>query len=181
MPIGSYAAVPWLAETLIRARPHSVLDLGLGFGGGGSTVREWLDLGVRPWKTYLVGVEVWADYRNPVWDVYDAIYVQTIEQFLQTNSERFEMVLLCDVLEHFDKPAGHKLLDAVKSHVSPRGCFLVVTPAAFFPQSAVYGNEWERHRSEWTPTDLDALGFSVQRLGTKELVCGECLVAKWQR
>jgi len=78
MPIGSYAATVPLVQTLIRARPRSVLDLGMGFGCGGVVVRQWLDLGVRPWKTYLVGVEVWSDYRNPVWDLYSAVYVQTI-------------------------------------------------------------------------------------------------------
>ena len=101
MPIGSYAATAPLVETLIRRRPRSVLDLGMGFGCGGVMVRQWLDLGVRPWTTYLVGVEAWADYRNPVWDLYHAIYVQTIEQYLAARAETFDCVLLGDVIEHF--------------------------------------------------------------------------------
>ena len=109
MPIGSYAAVPLLAQTLIKCQPRSVLDLGMGFGGGGVIVREWLDLGVRPWKTNLIGVEAWADYRNPTWDLYDVVYVQTIEEFLPACRDQFDCVFLGDVLEHFEKDAGKRI------------------------------------------------------------------------
>src|SRR4029434_7034396 len=110
MPIGSYAAVPPLVQSLLQGQPRSVLDLGMGFGGGGVLVRQWLDQGVRPWKTFLAGVEAWPDYRNPVWDLYNVIYAQTIERFLASSDETFDCVLFCDVLEHFEKAAGQKML-----------------------------------------------------------------------
>jgi predicted TPR repeat methyltransferase len=181
MPIGSYAAVPLLAQRLLRLRPQSVLDLGMGFGGCGAAVREWLDAGVRPWKTYLAGVEAWADYRNPVWDLYDVVYVQTIEDFLRLSSEAFDCVLLGDVLEHFEKEAGRQVLLDIQPRVAPDGCLLVTTPAHFFSQEAVYGNAWERHRSYWSAEELAALGFAVERAGQPELFCGECWFAEWRR
>jgi len=179
MPIGSYVAVPLLAQALLKRSPASVLDLGMGFGGCGVIVRQWLDFGIRPWKTHLVGVEAWADYRNPVWDLYDVIYVQPIEEFLPACTESFNCILLGDVLEHFEKDAGRRLLDAIKSKVAPAGCFLVTTPARFFPQDAVYGNELERHRSLWSESDLKKLGFNVELTGQPDFYCGECLVAQW--
>jgi hypothetical protein len=179
MPIGSYAAVPALAQAFLQRRPRSVLDLGMGFGGGGVVVRQWLDLGVRPWKTYLVGVEAWAEYRNPVWDLYNAVYVQTIEEFLGRRGEMFDCVLLGDVLEHFEKSVGREIIAAIKRQVEPGGCFLATTPAKFFPQDAVYGNERERHRSLWTPDDFAPLGFRVQCMGKPDYYCGECLFAEW--
>jgi len=181
MPIGSYAVVPSLTEALLRCQPRSVLDLGIGFGGGGVVVREWLDLGIRTWKTYLVGVEVWADYRNPVWDLYNVVYVQTIEDFLATNDEKFDAVLFTDVLEHFERDAGHQLLESLKSRVCQGGNLFVATPAQFYPQAACHGNPWEQHRSLWTAEELEAMGFLVKRTGTPELCCGECLFARWQR
>ncbi len=181
MPIGSYAAVPALTEALLRSQPRSVLDLGMGFGGGGVIVREWLDLGIRTWKTYLVGVEAWADYRNPVWDLYNVVYVQTIEEFLASNDEPFDAILFNDVLEHFEKEAGRAVLESLKSHVRQGGNLFVATPAAFFPQAAVYGNRWEQHRSLWTEPELTALGFRVERTGQPELCCGESLFARWRR
>jgi SAM-dependent methyltransferase len=181
VPIGSYAAVPALAQVLLQRRPHSVVDLGLGFGGLGVVVREWLDQGVRPWKTYLVGVEAWTDYRNPVWDLYDVIYSQTIEEFLARSMESFDCVLLGDVLEHFEKRAGRKLLSAIQPRVAPGGSLLVITPARFFPQEAVYGNERERHRSCWTAAELMELGFKVERAGKPGYYCGECWFAEWRK
>ncbi len=180
MPIGSYASVPALTQALLQCRPQSVLDLGMGFGGNGVVVREWLDLGVQPWKTYLVGVEVWADYRNPVWDLYNIVYVQTIEAFLASNNELFDAVLFGDVLEHFEKQAGRAVLEAIKPRVRQGGHLFVATPAAFFPQEAVYGNQWEQHRSAWTAAELEALGFRVELTGRPELHCGECLFGQWQ-
>lgn len=180
MPIGSYAAIPSLAQTLIAARPRSVLDLGLGFGGGGVAVREWLDLGVRPFKTYLVGVECWADYRNPVWDLYNIVHVQTIESFLQHCSERFDCVLFSDVLEHFPKQAGRGVIEAAKKVVASPGLLVVVTPAVYFAQEAVYGNERERHQSYWSSDDLEHCGLRVERVGRRDYFCGECWFATWR-
>jgi SAM-dependent methyltransferase len=181
MPIGSYAAIPALAQALWERRPQTVLDLGMGFGGGGVVVREWLDLGVRPWRTYLAGVEVWSDYRNPVWDLYDAIYTQTIEEFLTAYHGTFDCVLFGDVLEHFEPEAGRKILGAIKRLVGDGGSLFVSTPAKFAPQHAVYGNEWERHRSLWTEQELAQLGFQVERTGKPEYECGECLFARWRK
>lgn len=180
MPIGSYAAIPSLAQNLLRHRPRSVLDLGMGFGGGGVVVREWLDFGVRPWKTYLVGVEAWSDYRNAVWDLYDVVFAQTIEEFLGSCAETFDCVLLGDVLEHFEKEAGRHIVAAIKPRVAAGGRLLVTTPARFIPQEAVYGNERERHRSLWSDSDLAQLGFLVERAGKPDYYCGECLFAEWR-
>ncbi|MFO0871317.1 MAG: methyltransferase domain-containing protein [Pirellulales bacterium] len=181
MPIGSFAAVPLLVETLLRLQPRSVLDLGIGFGGNGVAVREWLDLGVRPWKTQLTGVECWGEYRNPTWDLYNIVYVQTIEQYLHDSQEQFSCVLLGDVLEHFPADAGSSLLNSAQQHVAPGGLMIVTTPATFFPQEAVYGNEHERHLSYWSDTDLRHCGFQVARVGQPEWCCGESWFATWTR
>ena len=135
---------------------------------------------MRPWKTYLVGVEAWSDYRNPVWDLYNVVHSQTIEEFLAVNSESFDCVLLGDVLEHFDKPAGHGLLQSIQPRVAPGGSLLVMTPARFFAQDAVYGNECERHRSYWSEGDLRQLGFTVEQAGQPDYFCGQCWFAEWR-
>jgi SAM-dependent methyltransferase len=181
MPIGSYAVVPYLAHALAVHRPSTVLDLGIGFGGGGAIVREWLDLGVQPWRTFLVGVEVWPDYRGTLWDLYNVALIQSIEAFLDESVELFDCVMLNDVLEHFEKPAGLALLAAIKHRVAPGGMFLVSTPFDFFEQGAVYGNEYERHRSLWSRDELTDLGFDVQIVGQPDFLCGRALFAQWKR
>jgi SAM-dependent methyltransferase len=179
MPIGSYAVVPHLAHALAVRQPRSVLDLGIGFGGGGAIVREWLDLGVQPWRTFLVGVEVWPDYRGPLWDLYNVVVTESIEAYFAHTTDTFDCVMLNDVLEHFEKPAGLALLSATRRLVTPGGMVLLSTPFDFFEQGAVYGNEHERHRSHWTADELTGLGFKVEIVGRPDYLCGRALFAQW--
>lgn len=181
MPIGSYAAVPLIADALIRRRPRSILDLGLGFGGAACIVRQWLDRGVQPWSTHLVGVEAWAEYRNPAWDLYDTIYTLSIDEFLVANAEEFDFILLCDVIEHLDKPAGLALIGELTLRLSHGGTLFIATPESYFEQYAAHGNPYEEHRSAWSREDFLKLDFSVQTAGGVQFVGKNCLVATWQR
>lgn len=181
MPIGCYALVPSLANHLCAHRPGRVLDLGIGSGGNGCAVRQWLDLGVRPWKTYLVGVEVWAAYRNPMWDLYNLVVVDTIQNYLDNQQQVFDCILLTDVIEHFHKADGLRLVDRVRKAVVPGGQLLIGTPAKFFPQGPVYGNSYEEHRSEWSREEFEDLGFQVSLVGRPDYFCGQALLAVWQR
>jgi predicted TPR repeat methyltransferase len=161
MPIGCYSIIPYVANHLVQHRPRRVLDLGIGFGMYGAVVRQWLDLGVKPWSTYLVGVEAWADYGNPLWDLYDLVAVDSIENFVVRQTQVFDCVLFNDVLEHFAKDVGRQVLDRVCKTVAPGGTLAVGTPAVPAEQGAVHGNEFERHRSAWTASELSELGFEI--------------------
>ena len=159
MPIGSFTVIPHVAKLLASQQPARVLDLGIGSGFYGAVVRQWVDLGVRPWKTVLVGVEAWADYRNPLWDLYNLIVVDTIQGYFSAFRDEFDGVILGDVLEHFEPSDGAALLREAQARVAPAGTLIVATPAVFDEQSAVNGNEWERHRSCWSADRLESLGF----------------------
>ena len=111
MPIGSYVVLPHVAHALATSRPQRVLDLGAGFGLYGAVVREWLDGGVKPWRTLLVGVEGHAPYGNPLWDLYNVMAIDTIERFLDRHADLYDAVLLLDVIEHFEKAEGWRRLD----------------------------------------------------------------------
>ncbi|WP_435006695.1 class I SAM-dependent methyltransferase [Tundrisphaera lichenicola] len=161
MPIGSFTAVPYLAKILAVRRPARILDLGIGSGFLGAIVRQWVDLGVQPWRSLLIGVEVWAEYRNPLWDLYNLVIIETIQEYLSRHCEEFDCILLGDVLEHFEIREGVELLEQLKSRVAPDGVLLVATPAQFHEQAAVHGNEFERHRSVWTAQQLEELGFQT--------------------
>jgi predicted TPR repeat methyltransferase len=161
MPIGSYSAIPTVASEMIKRTPSRVLDLGLGSGMLGATVRQWIDLGVKPWRTFLAGVEIWAGYRNPLWDLYDVIYLRTIQDHLKLDQERYDMVLLGDVIEHFAPPDAEEVLGVVDRLLIPDGCLLVITPAEEMEQGPVYGNPYEAHRSVWTSEKLVQHGFDI--------------------
>lgn len=181
MPIGSYSLVPYIAHNLCEHRPKRILDLGIGFGLYGAVVREWLDLGKQPWSTYVVGVEAWAEYGNPLWDLYNLVVVDTIQNYLRIAAESFDCVLLTDVIEHFPHDEGDWVLDALRERLSAGGRVLVGTPASFFEQGAVFGNQYECHRSLWTVQDLRARGFSVILDGTADQFGNRNVLAQWER
>lgn len=182
MPIGSFTVIPYVAKQLATRRPGRVLDLGIGSGFYGAVVRQWVDLGVRPWRTFLTGVEVWAEYRNPLWDLYDVIVVATIQDYLSRFRDLFDCVILGDVLEHFPSEDGLLLLEQLQARVAPSGLLVVATPAVFVEQVSVYGNEFERHRSIWSAAQLESLGFRTVLSGEEPQVAFDPMVLSfWER
>lgn len=181
MPIGSYSLVPYIAHDLASHRPRRVLDLGVGFGFYGGVVRQWLDFGAAPWSTYLVGVEAWGKYANPMWDLYDLLVVDTIQGYLQRHLETFDWILLTDVIEHFTRDEGAQILLQIRGRLSPGGRFVVGTPGRFFEQGAVHGNAHETHRSIWSIEDLIGLGFQPMLSGDQPDPFGQQMVlAVWE-
>ncbi len=180
MPIGCCSLVPAIATELQLARPRSVLDLGIGMGFYGAVVRQWLDLDVWPWRTKLVGVEGFAAYRNPCWDLYDEVIVSPIEEFLERTTETWDAILLLDVLEHFAHAAGEEILAAARGRLSPQGRLFVGTPAVWMEQGAAYGNEFEWHRSLWTAAELREAGFDVLDDGETDRFGNQMLLAVGQ-
>lgn len=161
MPVGAVSVIAMICHRLSAKRPSTILDLGCGSGLWGGLIRNYLDDGVKPYDTRLIGVEGFEGYRNPLWDLYDAVNVCTIERFLEMGGKRYGAVLLLDVLEHFAKKDGEAVLERAFDKVSPGGDFFVGTPAIWMDQGAFWGNELERHRSLWSNEDLQLRGFHM--------------------
>lgn len=144
--------------------PKKVLDLGIGHGINGAGVRNWLDVGVKPYTTHIEGVEGF-NYRSPLWDCYNVVHECTIQKFFETDTRQWDMILMTDVIEHFDKLEGIKILQQCKERLTRKGHLVIVTPAVWIEQGDAYGNELERHRSLWTPADFQGLGFGIVKDG----------------
>lgn len=179
MPIGCSSLVPYLAAELHALQPRSVLDLGCGYGWAGAAVRQWVDGGVRPWRTRLVGVEAFAAYRSPQWDVYDEVVCADLVAWLKANDERWPVVLLLDVVEHFERGAGVEVLALARSRLTSGGRLYVGTPAVWFAQDATHGNGLERHRDLWTVADFTGLGAAILWDGTVDRWGNSMLLASF--
>lgn len=147
MPISSYAIIPDVIRELEKKQPETVLDLGIGNGMYGALIRNYFP------NVHITGVEAWEDYENHLWNVYNEVYVQDIASYL-TEDGLYDVVIMTDVIEHFTKEDGYDVIEAMKSKLKRGGLLLISTPAIFVEQGAVGGNEFERHRSLWTPEDL---------------------------
>lgn len=167
MPLGSYSLTYHFADQLCKHRPKTVLDVGVGFGLQGALVRQYLDGGVAPFNTQLLGIEAFGNYRNPVWDLYN----QVLEEDLRTAipgllmaKPELDFIIFTDVLEHLERDEGMMYIQMMMELLAPGGVLVIGTPAVWAEQGAVHGNEFETHVSLWAWNEFPA-GFEVIKNG----------------
>jgi SAM-dependent methyltransferase len=140
----------------LTGRSRSVLDVGCGTMERLSAVPAQIRVGVDAHRPYLTH-RVADDLAVPV--NYDAR--RMMEIFLPAS---FDLVMLIDVIEHFQKDEALEILDAVERIARSR--VIVFTPRGEFPQAGfdaygLGGEEFQEHRSSWEPADFEARGYST--------------------
>lgn len=185
MPIGSYALTYNIAHEIWKRKPATVLDLGIGFGMQGALIRQYVDQGIKPFNTILHGVEGFDGYRNPVWDLYDAISIEPIQEYvtraqLSGDDWNFDMIFMTDVIEHFEKEEGYQVAKGLMKLLNPGGTVLIGTPGIFQEQDAAYGNEYERHRSVWGLNDFPT-GYETIQDGSPDRDGHQMILVKYTR
>jgi hypothetical protein len=84
------------------------------------------------------------------------------------SNEKFDLITLYGVIEHFPKKLGYELLERCEKLTNKY--ILLETPNGFVEQGPEYGNEHQRHLSGWFPHDFEGLGYKVYgTTGTKYL------------
>lgn len=159
MPTSHHRQLNELIEIIVLVDPRSVLDVGVGFGKFGVLAREYLELWdgrerYDVWERRIDGIEGCEGYITDLHRfVYDHVYVGDALQLVDELECRYDLVLLIDVLEHFEREAGMALLEKLLS----RGrSVLLSTPIEMPDQESSFGNVYETHRYEWQPADFEA-------------------------
>lgn len=170
MPISRPDTIPVVGSIIWGKSPKSILDIGVGFGLWGVLFRAWTDIRMseitpsryHKWKTIIDGIEIFPDYVNKCWEIYDTVWVGDAIQLLEAmhDGKRYDHIHLGDVIEHMDKDAGVHLMCLAAAHLTPGGSMTVVTPDGFRPQGVVLGNKHEEHKCGWTTGDLAQAGAS---------------------
>lgn len=100
-------------------------------------------------------------------------YVNTnlldIDQVFEPKS--FEVVVAIDVIEHFTKEDGHRLLENLEQIAS--GKVVIFTPNGFLPQNEHSGNILQRHLSGWSVEEMNRLGYRVIGINGWKPLLGE--------
>ena len=157
MPVGSWPIYPKVIQSVLATNPQTILDLGIGYGMNGAGIRNWYNN-----ECELIGVEGFGGYKNPMWEMYNDVIVNDIERTLSNYiafEQFFDMVIMTDVLEHFDKLDGKMIIEMIL-FITKKSA-LITTPGVWFEQGPENGNEYERHRSLWTVTELKEMGFGI--------------------
>jgi len=144
VPVSDLHSFSDIAIEIQRIAPRSVLDLGVGYGLYGALCRQIMDgqngrCHPAKWKGVLRGVEAWKDYQNPCWEAYNAVQIAEIKG----RWVGYDLVLMIDVLEHFDMQRGREVL---REAVMGNKHVIVSVPNGLMEQGAAFGNPYETHR-----------------------------------
>jgi hypothetical protein len=77
--------------------------------------------------------------------------------------QSFDCVVALDVIEHFEKDDGLRLLDAMERIARKK--VVVFTPNGFVAQPPTSDNPHQLHRSGWTVAEMRARGYDVIGIG----------------
>ena len=159
MPTSPFSHITSMIRFLTKMLPSSILDIGVGNGKLGFIARDLLDvmLGERfrkeDWKVRIDGIEVFPRYiQDHQRAVYDNIYLGDAFDVIDTLG-RYDMVILGDVLEHFEKKRALKFLDKCVEH-SNKNLAIFIPLGKNWIQSVIYGNPYEKHLSFWDRDDF---------------------------
>ena len=163
MPSSNPDVIGYICDYIIRKQPKSVLDCGMGFGKYGMLAREYTDIWngrikKKDWKTVIDGVEVFKNYITHQRYIYTNVFEEGIYHYIERIKHKYDLILLVDVLEHFDKKAGEAVLKKIKE--KGRNA-IIVTPVEPSQQGDVNNNRFERHISKWSYEELAEYGTVI--------------------
>lgn len=157
MPSSDPRVLESVCRQIIIQNPKSVLDIGMGFGKWGMLSREYTDIWSyrfyrKEWETYIAGIEIHEEYKNPIWDIYDSIHLGDADKIVRKFIEcrmRLDLVLMIDVLEHFEKKKGEEFIENVMK-ITDR----FIVSYCNTEQKDVRDNPYEDHISTWEDSDF---------------------------
>jgi hypothetical protein len=143
VPTSEHWQIPHVVDLIARVAPKRVIDVGAGYGKYGVLAREY-------GGATLVDA---ADAVAPRFPVYDHVYLgdlADLDRVLPPEATGYDLALFIDVIEHFERETGYRVLDALTRRARR---VLVATPLGFRPQE-IPGMPYETHRSGWRPVDF---------------------------
>ncbi len=152
MPTSHLHQIIDIMELILFTAPQSILDVGVGFGKYGFLCREYLELWdgrgkYCDWKIRIDGIEAYKDYITPVHRfIYNDIYIGDAIDILSKLKAKYDLILLIDVLEHFEYEQGIILLS---KSASIGENVIVSTPHKIGINENTFGNSFEIHKFQW--------------------------------
>jgi len=157
-----------LEQTQVGESPaKSLLDIGVGFGTYGIIARAFMDIWREgrmsrdQWKVKIDGIELEECYRNPIWEIYDKVYLGDFESIMPTL-KNYDVTLCLHMIEHLPtKEKGEKLLDLLEAKTTKR--IIIGTPNTFY-STGDYPLESQGHHTFWPPEEFEKRGYTVMKL-----------------
>jgi len=141
----------------------SVLDVGCGANSPVAMVAGIKRYGVDGFAESVDKARIGGKYEN-------VICAELLEYLGAQNSRAFDAVVALDVIEHFDREGGLRLMREME-RVSAKKV-IIATPNGFLPQAATE-NHHQEHLSGWPASDFLANGYEVKGLYGLKVLRGQ--------
>lgn len=133
--------------SLVHQVPHErILDVGPGYGKASMLLREYLN--VKPHRIDAIEAEKSYVEEFGLAVHYDEVLIGDVCDLTADEFDRWDLVLMVDVLEHIEDAAAFALLRRIRPRV------IIATPVAWFATDDGLP-ESETHRSHWTETSWE--------------------------
>lgn len=141
----------------------SLLDIGCGKD---SPVKCFIERG------YSVGLDIFKPsiLKSKEAKIHDDYVLASINH-LCFKPKSFQTVVLIDVLEHFTKGDGCRVINQMEGLATEK--IVIFTPNGFLKQQEYEGNVQQVHLFGWTVRELENLGFSVSGINGMRFFRGE--------
>jgi hypothetical protein len=163
-----------IIDLVILTDPQKLLDIGVGFGKYGFLAREYLELwnssnDYLKWTRQIDGIEAFRDYLTPIHrQIYSRIHEGDALSLLPLLDHRYDLILMIDVLEHFSRDDGVKVLELCRR----RGRNTIISvPKSMSAQGEVYGNPYETHKYSWGRKDFSYIKEKVFIPNGRSVIC----------
>jgi len=159
-PVSHYHQLNQISQLIALLNPKNVLDIGPGFGTYGVLSREYLEIwgkekNYHHWQKTIEAIEVFPKYLTPLHNfIYDKIHIGNALDILPKLKNKYDLILLIDVLEHFSCIEGQKLISLCKQKTKN---ILISTPRRMSDQKDTFSNPYETHLCQWQKNNFAQL------------------------
>lgn len=158
--------IPNIIYAIANIYPKSILDIGFGYGKYWLLARETIySLRADKWdltpKDDLIvnGVEIAKYFLDMPYG--KVIYNKTFDDLSKVTGS-YDLALLIDVIEHWDKDFTMKTLTELKKYVKT---ILISTPkSVVFYEPEYYWKDCPKHQTQWTINDFSS--FNIVDMST---------------
>jgi SAM-dependent methyltransferase len=149
----------WIVARHLDREAATMLDVGCGQGGPIQYIRPRRGVSA-------VGADIFLPYlRQHLRDgAYEGLVLCDVRR-LPFDPGSFDVVFCGEVLEHLEENEGRKLLTSIERIA--RRQVIITTPVGHCAQHPYDDNEYQAHRSAWTPGALRRLGYRVRGSGLR--------------
>ncbi|MCI0448480.1 MAG: class I SAM-dependent methyltransferase [Chlorobi bacterium] len=158
MGTSNWQNISYNIEIIRKLNPKTILDVGIGFGRWGILFREFLEIWENEkyegdWDRVIDGVEIYPGYIKDYHKYfYSNIYIDNALNYLESTNNKYDLINLGDIVEHFTKDEGEKLIEL--SFRKGRFVLINVPIGKNWDQEGFNENPYEEHQSVWYNNDF---------------------------